>query len=149
MFGSDFEMIAQLFPGRSRKQIRLKWIKEEKKAPKLMTDVMMGRRPSRTSVAPSTPEEEAEGADDGDACTDLLGCTSLNTFSEYAQLVGIDTSLPILEDPMDKWREKERLEDEEMRKVQQHAAKDKGDAENDDEDEDEEVEEVTVAWGEQ
>ncbi|KAH9808913.1 hypothetical protein DFH28DRAFT_992858 [Melampsora americana] len=144
MFGSDFEMITQLFPGRNRKQIRLKWRKEEKKAPQIMTDMMMGRQPpSRASVTPSIAEEENEDSE-------IIRLDCLNTFEEYAKWVGIDCTGPIPEDPMDKWREKERLEDLEMRKANEMGSKKTGDEDEDEEDDDDEVieEEIdTAAWG--
>lgn len=146
LFGSDFEMITQLFPGRNRKQIRLKWIKEEKKAPQIMTDMMMGRQPSsRASVTPSVPEEEIEEEED----TEIIRLESLNTFEEYAKWVGIDCTGPIPEDPMDKWREKERLKDLEMRKANEMGSKKAGDDEEEDEEEEEPIEEEvdTSHWG--
>ncbi|KAG0141625.1 hypothetical protein CROQUDRAFT_663585 [Cronartium quercuum f. sp. fusiforme G11] len=158
MFGSDFEMIAQLFPGRNRKQIRLKWIKEEKKAPDLMTNVMMGRDSlrSRSSSEPLCPIEK-QVEEDGEQGGEIVELTSLTKFEEYAKLVGIDYTGPIPEDPMDKWREKERLEDEELRKQAATTKLKKtgegGEGVNEDEDEDEEEEVVeqdfnSAGWGE-
>lgn len=43
-FGTDFEMIAKLFPHRSRKQIKLKFNKEEKVNPEKVTKAMIGSR---------------------------------------------------------------------------------------------------------
>lgn len=44
MFGTDFEMICHLFPGRTRKQIRHKWNREEKENGDVITRIMMGEK---------------------------------------------------------------------------------------------------------
>lgn len=42
-FGTDFSMIAQLFPGRSREQIRNKYKKEERQHPLMLRDALTNR----------------------------------------------------------------------------------------------------------
>ena len=44
MFGTDFEMISQLFPGRNRRHIKLKFVKEERADPKRLNEVLLGER---------------------------------------------------------------------------------------------------------
>ncbi|MBW0483980.1 hypothetical protein O181_023695 [Austropuccinia psidii MF-1] len=139
LFGSDFEMIAQLFPGRTRRQIRTKWTREERSSPKEITDALLGRRPSSTTIdSPLTPiaEDESETGN-------IILPTKLKDFAEYAKIVGIDCSGPMPVDPMDKWRLKERLEDEELRK----AAKKKDDETLSEDPQD--PEEDDSRWGEQ
>ncbi|KAA1110408.1 Transcription factor TFIIIB component B [Puccinia graminis f. sp. tritici] len=166
LFGSDFEMISQLFPGRTRRQIRLKWNKEEKKSPEEITRALLGgpKRDSSTSSPSSVvlPEElspiseEEEGL--GESVEDLVIPSQLNGFSEYARIVGIDTSGPIPADPMDKWREKERLEFEENRRISAESSstnkakknrlESPGNLDIDDDDDAELVEENFGGWGE-
>ncbi|KAI9617143.1 hypothetical protein KEM48_004932 [Puccinia striiformis f. sp. tritici PST-130] len=102
LFGSDFEMISQLFPGRTRRQIRLKWNKEEKKSPEEITRALLGEGEGQEK---DEEEEEIEK---------LVIPSHLTNFDQYARIVGIDCTGPIPIDPMDKWREKERLEFEEL-----------------------------------
>ncbi|WAR55229.1 hypothetical protein PtB15_4B849 [Puccinia triticina] len=125
LFGSDFEMISQLFPGRTRRQIRLKWNKEEKINGAEITAALLGKKRSSTGAEDDElsrisehsegPEAEREEGGSGmgeevEGVDDLVIPTQLTGFSEYARIVGIDCSGPIPLDPMDKWREKERLE---------------------------------------
>jgi len=42
MFGTDFMMISKMFPGRSRRQIKLKFNNEERKNPGLIKDTLLG-----------------------------------------------------------------------------------------------------------
>jgi len=66
-------------------------------------------------------------------------------FRQYARLVGIDLDGPIPADPMDKWREKERLQ------LDLQAA-DKASPSNQDLDDDDTlslVDDAFVGWGEQ
>ncbi|KAJ5701464.1 hypothetical protein N7488_009012 [Penicillium malachiteum] len=44
MFGTDFQMISKLFPGRSRRQIKLKFNNEERKDPQRITATLLGPR---------------------------------------------------------------------------------------------------------
>ncbi|KAH8431310.1 transcription factor TFIIIB subunit BDP1 [Aspergillus melleus] len=44
MFGTDFMMISKLFPGRSRRQIKLKFNKEERRDPGRIKDTLLGPR---------------------------------------------------------------------------------------------------------
>jgi transcription factor TFIIIB component B'' len=44
MFGTDFEMISKMFPGRSRRQIKLKFRKEEKANPQLINEALTGEK---------------------------------------------------------------------------------------------------------
>ncbi|KAI9818535.1 MAG: Transcription factor TFIIIB component B [Pycnora praestabilis] len=44
MFGTDFEMISKMFPSRTRRQIKLKFCKEEKQDPQRINDTLMGPR---------------------------------------------------------------------------------------------------------
>ncbi|EAW08675.1 transcription factor TFIIIB subunit BDP1 [Aspergillus clavatus NRRL 1] len=46
MFGTDFMMISKLFPGRSRRQIKLKFNNEERRAPERIKDTLLGPRES-------------------------------------------------------------------------------------------------------
>ncbi|GAA5962216.1 hypothetical protein JCM3765_003903 [Sporobolomyces pararoseus] len=43
-FGTDFELISALFPGRTRREIKLKWTKEDKINPKGITAALMRRK---------------------------------------------------------------------------------------------------------
>jgi transcription factor TFIIIB component B'' len=44
MFGTDFMVISKLFPGRSRRQIKLKFNNEERKYPQRIKDTLLGPR---------------------------------------------------------------------------------------------------------
>lgn len=44
MFGTDFQCISKLFPGRSRRQIKLKFNNEERKEPQRIKDTLFGPR---------------------------------------------------------------------------------------------------------
>lgn len=44
MFGTDFEMISNMFPNRNRRQIKLKFNKEEKAFPKKIASALMGEK---------------------------------------------------------------------------------------------------------
>ncbi|KAI7957147.1 hypothetical protein MJO28_004242 [Puccinia striiformis f. sp. tritici] len=131
LFGSDFEMISQLFPGRTRRQIRLKWNKEEKKSPEEITRALLGKKPIREETpleeeletisedpledqppnqSPSQGEGEGQAKDEEEEIEKLVIPSHLTDFDQYARIVGIDCTGPIPVDPMDKWREKERLE---------------------------------------
>ncbi|GLI77679.1 hypothetical protein PoHVEF18_005972 [Penicillium ochrochloron] len=46
MFGTDFMVISKLFPGRSRRQIKLKFNNEERKDPQRIKDTLLGPRES-------------------------------------------------------------------------------------------------------
>ncbi|KAH0537831.1 hypothetical protein FGG08_005444 [Glutinoglossum americanum] len=50
MFGTDFGMISKMFPGRSRRQIKLKFNKEERTDPKRVTEALTGPRQSMDIV---------------------------------------------------------------------------------------------------
>lgn len=168
LFGSDFEMITQLFPGRTRRQIRSKWNKEEKISPQQITDALMGKRRSKPGRSPSsqlnpiTEELERVGADgenggeegeeeeEGGGGEDLVIPSQLAGFADYARIVGIDCSGPIPLDPMDRWREKERLEyEEEIRKKKKEDidGEDGEDVDTDDDD-DRVVVQPSSGWGE-
>ena len=43
-FGTDFELISALFPGRNRREIKLKWTKEDKINSKKITAALMQRK---------------------------------------------------------------------------------------------------------
>ena len=45
MFGTDFEIISKLFPGRNRQQLRKKYLNEERKDPQRITDALRTRVP--------------------------------------------------------------------------------------------------------
>lgn len=45
-FGSDLSMVQQLFPGRTRHQIKLKYKKEERQNPMRLHDALTSRSPS-------------------------------------------------------------------------------------------------------
>ncbi|MCJ1337488.1 Transcription factor TFIIIB component B [Bachmanniomyces sp. S44760] len=44
MFGTDFEMISKMFPGRSRRHIKLKFVKEERQNPERIHETLMGEK---------------------------------------------------------------------------------------------------------
>jgi len=44
MFGTDFEMISKMFPGRNRRQVKLKFNKEEKVFPKKVASALIGEK---------------------------------------------------------------------------------------------------------
>lgn len=44
IFGTDFQCISKMFPGRSRRQIKLKFNNEERKNPSRITETMQGER---------------------------------------------------------------------------------------------------------
>ncbi|OJJ43757.1 hypothetical protein ASPZODRAFT_73462 [Penicilliopsis zonata CBS 506.65] len=44
MFGTDFMMISKMFPGRSRRQIKLKFNNEERRDPERIKDALIGPR---------------------------------------------------------------------------------------------------------
>ncbi|PGH03258.1 hypothetical protein AJ80_08724 [Polytolypa hystricis UAMH7299] len=44
MFGTDFMMISKMFPGRSRRQIKLKFSNEERRDPQRIKDTLLGPR---------------------------------------------------------------------------------------------------------
>ncbi|SCV70699.1 BQ2448_3461 [Microbotryum intermedium] len=43
-FGTDFEMIAGLFPTRTRRQIKSKWVREDRENPKKITAALMNKK---------------------------------------------------------------------------------------------------------
>jgi transcription factor TFIIIB component B'' len=49
-FGTDFEMIAGLFPRRTRRQIKAKWNKEDRVNPKAITAALMTKKSIGTLV---------------------------------------------------------------------------------------------------
>ena len=54
-FGTDFEMIARLFPGRTRKMIKNKWNREEVINDARVTNALMTKVPVGQSPIPSSP----------------------------------------------------------------------------------------------
>lgn len=44
MFGTDFEMISKMFPGRTRRQVKLKFNKDEREYPKRINSALLGER---------------------------------------------------------------------------------------------------------
>ncbi|CAH9082155.1 unnamed protein product [Cuscuta epithymum] len=76
-FGSDFSMIQQLFPGRTRTQVRLKYKKEEQRYPSRVLDALTTRANDNShfeQVIERLKEIAAEGDqndDDLDAVVDL------------------------------------------------------------------------------
>ncbi|CAH9103622.1 unnamed protein product [Cuscuta europaea] len=76
-FGSDFSMIQQLFPGRTRTQVRLKYKKEEQRYPSRVLDALTTRANDHSrfeQVIERLKEIAAEGDqndDDLDAVVDL------------------------------------------------------------------------------
>ncbi|KAI5284287.1 Transcription factor TFIIIB component B, partial [Ascosphaera acerosa] len=48
MFGTDFMMISKMFPGRNRRQIKLKFCTEERRNPARVRDVLLGPRETVT-----------------------------------------------------------------------------------------------------
>lgn len=44
MFGADFETIARMFPGKQRKHIKLKYNREERNSPDLITAALVGKK---------------------------------------------------------------------------------------------------------
>lgn len=151
-------MISQLFPGRTRRQIRLKWNKEEKRSPEEITQALLGKkrggeteelgRISEQTEDSTTSGEEGEG--EGELVEGSVEMPSqLHGFRQYAKIVGIDCTGPIPADPMDKWREKERLEYEQQRRLlaNQSASKAQNSAQDDD-DHQSLVEDEFAGWGE-
>ncbi|PWW71815.1 hypothetical protein C7212DRAFT_360384 [Tuber magnatum] len=61
MFGTDFEIISRLFPGRNRQQLRKKYLNEERKDPQRITDALRTRVP--TNVAEYSEMAELEIGD--------------------------------------------------------------------------------------
>ncbi|CUS14021.1 unnamed protein product [Tuber aestivum] len=61
MFGTDFEIISKLFPGRNRQQLRKKYLNEERKDPQRITDALRTRVP--TNVAEYSEMAELEIGD--------------------------------------------------------------------------------------
>lgn len=51
MFGTDFMVISKMFPGRSRRQIKLKFNNEERRDPQRIKDTLLGPRESITIAA--------------------------------------------------------------------------------------------------
>lgn len=148
LFGSDFEMITQLFPGRTRRQIRAKWNREEKSSPQEITDALMGKKkPNLNQENELTTIEEEESAE----VETLITPTHLESFSQYAKIVGIDCIGPIPIDPMDKWRDKERLEwnsNSDLIQSKTHLESSNDLVLTDDDDESLIVQENTSGWGE-
>lgn len=48
-FGTDLSMIQQLFPGRTRRQVKLKYKKEERQHPSKLRDALTSRPTGRFS----------------------------------------------------------------------------------------------------
>lgn len=51
MFGTDFQVISKMFPGRSRRQIKLKFNNEERRDPQRIKDTLLGPREHITIAA--------------------------------------------------------------------------------------------------
>ncbi|KAI9661892.1 MAG: Transcription factor TFIIIB component B [Bathelium mastoideum] len=69
MFGTDFGIISAMFPGRSRRQIKAKFQREERENPELVDEALRvdGRVPmSLEQYAQATGREVGEGDDDGE-----------------------------------------------------------------------------------
>lgn len=49
-FGTDFAMIQQLFPGRTRHQVKLKYKKEERQQPMRLSDALTNRSKSKSKL---------------------------------------------------------------------------------------------------
>lgn len=54
-FGTDFAMIQQLFPGKTRHQVKLKYKAEERKHPLQVADALIHRSKGTTSSSSSSP----------------------------------------------------------------------------------------------
>lgn len=50
MFGTDFEIIAQMFPGKQRRQVKLKFNREERHNPKLVDAALIGVKKTRMNM---------------------------------------------------------------------------------------------------
>lgn len=50
MFGTDFEIIAQMFPGKQRRQVKLKFNREERHNPKLVDAALIGVKKTRMNI---------------------------------------------------------------------------------------------------
>ena len=44
-FGTDFELISRMFNNRSRRQIKLKWVREERDFPEVVTEALKRKKP--------------------------------------------------------------------------------------------------------
>lgn len=53
-FGTDLSLIQQLFPGRTRRQLKLKYKKEERKNPFMLHDALTNRSKGKFSSTFST-----------------------------------------------------------------------------------------------
>ncbi|VFQ66740.1 unnamed protein product [Cuscuta campestris] len=77
--GSNFSMIQQLFPGRTRTQIRLKYKKEEQRHPSRILDALTTRANDHSHLEQiikrlkEMAAEENQNGDDFDASVDLAG----------------------------------------------------------------------------
>nr|GME10099.1 transcription factor TFIIIB component B'' isoform X1 [Ipomoea batatas] len=78
-FGSDFSMIQQLFPGRTRTQVRLKYKKEEQRYPSRVHDALTNRSKDHSRFEQviahlrKIAAEENQSDDDIDEPIDLTG----------------------------------------------------------------------------
>jgi len=50
MFGTDFEIIAKMFPGKQRRHVKLKFNREERHNPKLIDDTLIGKKTTKMDM---------------------------------------------------------------------------------------------------
>lgn len=50
MFGTDFEIIAKMFPGKQRRHVKLKFNREERHNPKLIDDALIGKKTTKMNM---------------------------------------------------------------------------------------------------
>lgn len=60
-FGTDFEMISKMFVGRSRRNIKAKWVREEKTNPERVTEALMNKKKVDTTFYSKMADVEFDG----------------------------------------------------------------------------------------
>lgn len=108
-WGTDFEMIARLFPRRTRRQIKMKWTREERLNPAKITEAFMNRRAVGELLNPLSHPSQfhhsvSRASERGKA--DLFACFTSRTrtapsralrladLDAYALVAGVDLSGP-------------------------------------------------------
>ncbi|ORY60410.1 hypothetical protein BCR35DRAFT_270878, partial [Leucosporidium creatinivorum] len=94
-FGTDFEMIAGLFPNRTRRQIKAKWNKEDKINPAGITAALMSKKAITPQPHP-LPSPSTTVANFSHLCS-----LSLADLEHYASVTGQDLSGPVPDDPLE------------------------------------------------
>ena len=95
-FGTDFELISALFPGRNRREIKLKWTKEDKINSKKITAALMQRKKiGACRIYPESSRLEL-----------IFARHTIADLDSYSKLSGQDLSGPMPADPMDEINER-------------------------------------------